>query len=350
MPTIIPSPNLREFFYDTNGKPLVGGKLYAYKAGTNTPKDTFTDSSGLFTNTNPIVLDSVGSCGIFIATNDTDSGVTADAYKFILYDSLGNLQWTVDNVYSLKGPKGTPGGPQGPQGITGIQGVAGVIGPRGYTGAKGAIGPKGDNGSQSIFWRTAGTFTWVVPVGVTSIDYILGGGGGGFYIESALPAIGSLGTGTAGVIKAGTVTVSAGDTITIVIGAGGQAINNSSLALGFPSQFSSPLISAISAAGGSYGNTQNLFSAQQYYQKLPPFMTFTTFEGVTFNIIADAIYGQSTPYGEGGNVYKFGNPNAQGNCSSGGITAPYLISPTQVGVTQVGAGAPGICIFTYIKN
>jgi hypothetical protein len=69
MPNIVPSPNIREFFYDENGKPLVGGKLYSYIAGTNTPRDTYTDSTGLYVNTNPIILDDAGSCEIWIATN-----------------------------------------------------------------------------------------------------------------------------------------------------------------------------------------------------------------------------------------------------------------------------------------
>jgi hypothetical protein len=33
-------------FFDNNGDPLVGGKLYTYAAGTTTPQTTFTSSSG----------------------------------------------------------------------------------------------------------------------------------------------------------------------------------------------------------------------------------------------------------------------------------------------------------------
>ena len=79
-------------------------------------------------------------------------------------------------------------------------------------------------------------------------------------------------------------------------------------------------------------------------------MTYNTFEGYPINIIPDAIYGQPCAYGDGGNIYKYGTPNAQGNCSSGGTNIPYLVSSTQVGLASVGAGAPGICIFTYSIN
>lgn len=75
-------------FFDANGDPLAGGKLYTYAAGTLTPKATYTDAGGLTPNTNPVVLDSAGRAIIFIT----------GSYKFILKDSLDNTIWTVDNV------------------------------------------------------------------------------------------------------------------------------------------------------------------------------------------------------------------------------------------------------------
>ena len=47
-------------FFDNNGNPLSGGKLYTYAAGTTTPKTTYTSITGLTAHTNPIVLDSAG--------------------------------------------------------------------------------------------------------------------------------------------------------------------------------------------------------------------------------------------------------------------------------------------------
>ena len=84
---LAPTPKLQ--FFDANGDPLVGGKLYTYAAGTTTPLASYTDSTGLIANTNPIVLDSRGEANVWL------SGAI---YKFALYTSVGVLIWTVDNI------------------------------------------------------------------------------------------------------------------------------------------------------------------------------------------------------------------------------------------------------------
>jgi len=76
-------------FFDANGDPLVGGKLYTYAAGTTTPLATYTDSTGATPNTNPIILDSRGEANVWL---------TAVAYKFELKTSADALIWTVDNI------------------------------------------------------------------------------------------------------------------------------------------------------------------------------------------------------------------------------------------------------------
>ena len=58
-------PNGRQTFIDENGDPLVGGKVYFYVPNTTTPKDTWQDIDKTILNTNPIVLDSLGSAVIF---------------------------------------------------------------------------------------------------------------------------------------------------------------------------------------------------------------------------------------------------------------------------------------------
>lgn len=345
---IVPSPNIHEFFYDQEGKPLAGGKLYTYKAGTNDPKPTYSESTGVFENTNPIILDANGGCKIFISTNNAETGETADAYKFVLYSADGHLQWTVDNVYSIKGEKGTPGGPKGDKGDIGPQGPQGAQGARGYTGKKGDIGEKGDNGSQSDMWREPGVYTFTVPLGVSKIDYELGGGGGGFYLSSPLPNVSTLATGTSGEIKRGTILVGPADVLTITIGAGGLVSASQAPANGQVSSISGSSIVTITANGGGYGRTNA--STGNFYQKSGPFLSFSTFEGYPINILPNAIFGESSPYGDGGNIYKNPNANATGNCSSGGTDIPYLASPTQMAVSSLGKGAPGICIFTYSIN
>ncbi|MAI17147.1 MAG: hypothetical protein CBC71_06305 [Rhodobacteraceae bacterium TMED111] len=74
---------------DNNGNPLSGGKLYTYEAGTTTPKPTYTDSSGVTENDNPITLDSNGRADVWL-----ESG----AYKFVLKDLNDVLVKEVDNV------------------------------------------------------------------------------------------------------------------------------------------------------------------------------------------------------------------------------------------------------------
>lgn len=347
MTNFIAAPSLRDFFNDDNGKPLTGGKLYTYYAGTTTLRSTFTDSTGNFENTNPIILDDAGSCAIFIETNTLDE-LTADAYKFVLYDSLGNLQWSVDNIYSLKGPKGTAGGPQGPRGLQGPIGNTGVTGPRGYTGAKGNTGPKGDNGSETHVFRIAGTYSFTVPMGVTSIQYEMIGGGGGFYIPISPPNTGAVITGTKGNTQKGSFTTSGGTVLTIVVGAGGLVSTNQILAQGQDTYLSADTVSEIRAAGGGYGTNNAAGNEQPMYQKMQPFTTFTTYEGVTYNIIPNAIFGESSLYGDGGNIYKYSTPDGQGNGSSGGTSVPYL-STSALKVDNLGKGAPGLVALTFIN-
>ena len=85
--SLSPTPKLQ--FFDANGDPLAGGLLYTYAAGSTTPLTTYTDSTGVSANTNPIVLDSRGEANVWLG---------AAIYKFALYTSVGVLIWTVDNI------------------------------------------------------------------------------------------------------------------------------------------------------------------------------------------------------------------------------------------------------------
>jgi hypothetical protein len=79
-------------FFTSAGNVLNGGKINTYLAGTTTPQSTFTDSTGITPNANPIVLDSSGrySSQIWLT-----AGVN---YKFVLTDSASNILLTEDNL------------------------------------------------------------------------------------------------------------------------------------------------------------------------------------------------------------------------------------------------------------
>jgi hypothetical protein len=83
-------PNGRQYYENSAGQPLVGGKLYTYDAGTTNPRLTYQDAAGTIPNTNPIILDARGECLAFWSGN----------YKVQLKDALDALIWTVDNYAS----------------------------------------------------------------------------------------------------------------------------------------------------------------------------------------------------------------------------------------------------------
>ena len=56
----------RTRFFDKCGKPLCDGTVYTYQVGTTTNKITYTDASKTAVNTNPVILDSIGSAAIFL--------------------------------------------------------------------------------------------------------------------------------------------------------------------------------------------------------------------------------------------------------------------------------------------
>lgn len=87
MTSLATPPKLQ--FFDTNGNPLVGGKLYSYAAGTTTPLATYTDYGGGTANANPVILDSRGEANVWLS---------AVRYKLKLTTATNVDVWTVDNV------------------------------------------------------------------------------------------------------------------------------------------------------------------------------------------------------------------------------------------------------------
>lgn len=88
MATISPTPKLQ--FLDANGDPLSYGLLYTYAAGTTFPAVTYTTAAQTTANTNPIVLDARGEANVWLTAGS--------AYKFVLQNSSGVLQYTVDQL------------------------------------------------------------------------------------------------------------------------------------------------------------------------------------------------------------------------------------------------------------
>ena len=89
--SLCPEPKIQ--FFDGNGKPLAGGKLYTYKAGTGTPgseKYTYADSTGSVDARNPfpVILDGAGRASIWLD----------GTYLLVLKDADDNHIWTQDNV------------------------------------------------------------------------------------------------------------------------------------------------------------------------------------------------------------------------------------------------------------
>ena len=96
--TLSPIGGAAAQFFDSNGTPLAGGKIYTYAAGTTTPQPTWTTPSGATLNTNPIILDSAGR-----PPQEIWLGVQY-SYKFVIETSLGVLVGTYDNIPGLPQP------------------------------------------------------------------------------------------------------------------------------------------------------------------------------------------------------------------------------------------------------
>lgn len=84
-------------FFDDNGNPLTGGKIYTYLAGTTTPATTYTSVTGATPHTNPIILDAAGRV-------PEEIWLTVGLrYKFIIKTSTDVLIGTYDNISGFGG-------------------------------------------------------------------------------------------------------------------------------------------------------------------------------------------------------------------------------------------------------
>ena len=129
------------FFITGTNRPLAGGLMYTYKAGTIDNATTYSDDAGT-PNTNPIVLDSDGQCDLFL-----DDAVS---YRIILKNSAGVTQFDKDRIASL-------GSIQSFNSIAALRlrsgtSIANAAQTLGYYAA-------GDGGGNSFYWDSTSTAT-----------------------------------------------------------------------------------------------------------------------------------------------------------------------------------------------
>ncbi|MBY4730735.1 hypothetical protein K6V90_09345 [Cupriavidus pauculus] len=84
--SLLPEP--KQSYEDSNGRPLNGGQLFTYAAGTTTPKVTYQDAAGTTPNTNPIILNERGEAIVYGSGN----------YRVVLKNAFGATIWDRDNV------------------------------------------------------------------------------------------------------------------------------------------------------------------------------------------------------------------------------------------------------------
>jgi hypothetical protein len=142
-------------FFTNNGEPLVGGKLDTYQAGSTTPLTTFTDSSGLIPNTNPIILGTDGR------PPDTIWLSEGFFYKFVLSDANDVQIQVYDNLYGIIGVSPPAATPIPSGGILLWSGSIGSI-PAGY------VLCNGNNGTPDLAgpvcgWRWVRLMRWMLP-------------------------------------------------------------------------------------------------------------------------------------------------------------------------------------------
>lgn len=133
-------------FFDDNGDPLSGGKIYTYAAGTTTPLTTYTSRDATTPNANPIILDAAGR------TPQQIWATEGSLYKYVVRTSSDVLIRTWDNIGGSVVASDLATILAAPTGATQI----------GFTGFKGQVGTVADiadnDGSNWIgFAFTGGT-------------------------------------------------------------------------------------------------------------------------------------------------------------------------------------------------
>lgn len=160
-------PNARTQFIDANGSPVVGGTVGFYIPNTLTPKGTWQNLGETTPNTNPVVLDGLGSALIW------GSG----AYREILKNSSGSVIW--DGVTSSNA-SGTVTSVTCGTGLTGgtitTNGTCALDTTRIFTSSASGLVPLSGGGTTN-FLRADGTFASISSGYATIYDVAASYGG-----------------------------------------------------------------------------------------------------------------------------------------------------------------------------
>lgn len=94
------TPWFRQQWLDADGDPLSSGTLETYETGTSTPLATYSDAGLSVTNGTTITLNAGG----FPTVNGSEVGIflLPRAYRFVLKNSAGVTQRTIDGVYAYQ--------------------------------------------------------------------------------------------------------------------------------------------------------------------------------------------------------------------------------------------------------
>lgn len=242
------TPHFAQFF-DDNGTPLAGGKLYTYAAGTTTPKATYTTAAGDTECANPIILDSAGRATFFID----------GSYKFTLHTAADVLVKTTDNItaYTTLTVEGSALATYIAANINDII-LDGSLSPAKFSGRSHTVTVVA---SSSTFTRPAGLYALHV-IGVGG-----GGGGGGSNGDSTHFGAGG-GGGAGGAFGQWYTSAELGASADIVIGGAGLAGTSSGIGgTGGNTTFTATgtnttTITAYGGEGGGVGPTGSTISSQ----------------------------------------------------------------------------------------
>ena len=93
-----------------DGKPLAGGKVWTYEAGTTTPKTTYTTMQGNVPNPNPVILDQNGKAKIYLGdgsyrlrildSNDALVDDTNDISRYVTQSEFAVFQQIINEGIS----------------------------------------------------------------------------------------------------------------------------------------------------------------------------------------------------------------------------------------------------------